>query len=269
TRLNTLHIAYIHSPMRFVWDYNEKYLKEERQTKWNFLARPILNYIRLWDYLAADRPDYLIANSQYTQERIKKYYRKESKIIYPPCSIKGKTVSILKTNSSKPFKRYFLIVSRLSAYKNIEIVVKAFNRLQLPLVIAGEGKESRRLKKIAKKNVKFIGWVAEDKLVQLYLGARAFIFPSLDDFGIAPVEAMGWGVPVLALKKGGAKEIVEEGKTGEFFKTAEAKAIMETLKKFMQNEDKYDKNYIRQSAQKFNSERFKKELTHFIENLYN
>ena len=269
TRLDTLHIAYIHSPMRFVWDYNEKYLKEEHQTKWNFLARPILNYIRLWDYLAADRPDYLIANSQYTQERIKKYYRKESKIIYPPCSIKGKADSILKTKSSKPLKKYFLIVSRLSAYKNIEIVVKVFNRLQLPLVIAGEGKESRRLKKIAKKNVKFMGWVEEDKLAQLYLGARAFIFPSLDDFGIAPVEAMGWGVPVLALKKGGAKEIVEEGKTGEFFKTVEVKAIVETLKKFMQNEDKYDKNYIRQSAQKFSSERFKKELTHFIENLYN
>jgi len=175
TRLNSIHIAYIHSPMRFVWDYNEKYLKEEHKNRWGFFLRPILSYLRLWDRLAADRPDYLIANSYYTQQRIKKYYRRESQIIYPPVIINEK-INPNSLGKAKYSQKYFLIVSRLSAYKKISRVVEAFNKNGLILIIVGDGKEKKKLKMQAKKNIKFTGWVSEAKLDKLYAQARAFIF---------------------------------------------------------------------------------------------
>ena len=265
TRLNTIHIAYIHSPMRFVWDYNEKYLKEERKEKFGFLIRPIFNYFRLWDKLAADRPDYLIANSKYTQARIRKYYRRESEVIYPPVDINRSSTSV-KTEVELLWlpRKYFLIISRLSAYKKIDKAIEAFNKLELPLIIVGEGKERKRLEKIAGKTVKFLGYQPEEKLPQIYAGARAFIFPGLDDFGIAPAEAMNYGVPVIALKKGGALEIVEENKTGEFFEATAPEVIADAVRRFMENEGKYEREYIRQVAGKFNKERFVAEVKDFI-----
>ncbi len=265
TRLNTIHIAYIHSPMRFVWDYNEKYLREEHKNKGGFFLRPLLNYLRLWDRLASDRPDYLIANSRYTQQRIKKYYRRESQVIYPPVFAKGGSAPTIKVNTPR---KYFLVVSRLSAYKKIDKVVEAFNKNGLALIIVGEGKEKKKLKMKAQKNIKFTGWVSADKLAQLYSQARAFIFPGVDDFGMAPVEALHYGVPVLALKKGGAKEFLEVGKNGEFFQESTAEAIIEAVKKFIQKEKEYNHNYIRNSVEKFNQVRFKKEILTLIETIY-
>jgi glycosyltransferase involved in cell wall biosynthesis len=280
TRLNTVHIAYIHSPMRFVWDYNEKYLREERHEKLGFLIRPILSYFRLWDRLAADRPDYLIANSKYTQGRIKKYYRRESEVIYPPINKEQETRNKEQTNLKSQISnsqintkyqildtKYFLIVSRLSAYKKIDVAVEAFNKLGLPLVIVGEGKEKRKLEKMAGSNVKFLGFMPDEKLPQLYKGARAFIFPGVDDFGIAPVEALTHGVPVVAIKKGGVQEIVEEGKTGEFFEVPTVEVLADGVRRFMENEKNYDREYIRQSAERFGKERFKREMEEFISKL--
>jgi len=260
TRLNTLHIAYIHSPMRFVWDYNERYLKEENKIKFRFFIRPILSYFRLWDRLAADRPDYLIANSYYTQERIKKYYRRKSEVIYPP--VNHKTWFTEDKNNKK--LNYFLIVSRLSPYKKIDKVIEVFNKNELPLVVVGEGKQKKYLKSMAKKNIKFLGWISEDKLPKIYAGARAFIFSGEDDFGIAPAEAMTQGVPVIALKRGGIKEILEEGKTGEFFKAPLPPLIIKAVNKFIENEKNYDRDYIKQSVEKFRKERFIEEFQNFI-----
>ncbi len=262
TRLNTIHLAYIHSPMRFIWDYNEKYLKEEHKNKWSFFLRPVLSYLRLWDRLAADRPDYLIANSYYTQQRIKKYYRRESQIIYPPVFSTQKNLNI-----SVKQEDYFLIVSRLSAYKKIDKVVEAFNKNGLTLVIVGEGKEKKGLKAKAKKNIKFTGWVDEDKLAKIYSQARAFIFSGVDDFGMAPVEALHYGVPVLALEKGGAKEFLEAGKTGEFFQFSTAEAINEAVEKFKQKEKEYDKEYIKKSVEKFNQNRFEEEIISLVKKI--
>jgi glycosyltransferase involved in cell wall biosynthesis len=269
TRLNTIHIAYIHSPMRFVWDYNEKYLKEDRRGKLGFLVRPYLSYLRVWDRMAADRPDFLIANSQYTQARIKKYYRRDSQVIYPPAYVKtsaGKPVNheshITKheANSGK----YFLIVSRLSAYKKIEQVIEAFNKLQLPLVIVGEGRQDRYLRSIAKENIKFLGWQPNEKLAEIYAGARAFIFSGIDDFGIAPVEAMNYGVPVIALNKGGIKEIVDE-KSGVFFEVSTPEIIADGVRRFIENEKGFDKENIKNKAREFSKERFVKELSEYID----
>ncbi len=267
TRLNSIHIAYIHSPMRFVWDYNEKYLKEEHKNRWGFFLRPILSYLRLWDRLAADRPDYLIANSYYTQQRIKKYYRRESQIIYPPVIINEK-INPNSLGKAKYSQKYFLIVSRLSAYKNISRVVEAFNKNGLTLIIVGDGKERRKLKAQAKKNIKFTGWVSEAKLDKLYTQARAFIFPGLDDFGMAPVEALQHGIPVLALAKGGAKEFIEAGKNGEFFQTSTVTAIFEAVEKFRKKEKEYDRKYIKKSGKKFNQTRFREAILNLIEEIY-
>ncbi len=272
TRLNTVHIAYIHSPMRFVWDYNESYLKDDRKEKIAFLIRPVLSYLRIWDRAAADRPDYLIANSNYTKERIKKYYGRESTVIYPPASLcealRAGPPAFVKqdgTGSDRPSKeKYFLIVSRLSAYKKIEPVIEAFNKLGLPLVVAGEGNQERYLKKIAAENVRILGWQPDKKLYGLYEGARAFLFPGVDDFGIAPVEAMSRGVPVLAIRKGGAREIVEEGKTGEFFDSATPEVIADCVRRFIGKEGEYDRKYIINKAQIFSRERFIKEFREYL-----
>lgn len=280
TRLNTPHIAYIHSPMRFVWDRNEKYMREERKEKLAFFLRPIFSYLRLWDRLAADRPDYMIANSQYTRSRIWKYYRRDSRVIYPPVNQTTRSLehgaqdkkqtnlkSELKTsngNFQKPDTGYFLIVSRLSAYKKIDAAVEAFNRLELPLVIVGEGKERKRLEKMARQNIKFTGWISEEKLDHIYSQARAFIFPGVDDFGIAPVEAMSRGVPVIALKKGGVREIVEEGKTGIFFEASTPEIISDGVRRFCERESDFDNAYIQKSARNFSPENFRESFGEIV-----
>jgi glycosyltransferase involved in cell wall biosynthesis len=285
TRLNTVHVSYIHSPMRFVWDVNEEYLKNRRIGKRiGFLARLVLNYVRVWDKAAGDRPDHLIANSIYTQKRIKKYYGRESKIIYPPVFMRQATSDNRQAdknpspalplgkgentaNQELKTNNYFLVVSRLSAYKNIDAIVEAFNKLELPLLVVGEGEESARLKNMAGKNVKFLGWQKEENLAEIYAASRAFIFAAEDDFGIAPVEAMAQGVPVLALRKGGALETVMEGKTGEFFDSKTPEIIADTVRRFMENEKNYDKKFIKQRAGEFSKERFIREFNDFLEKI--
>lgn len=280
TRLNTIHIAYLHSPMRFAWDMHGEYLKQQKKGGVvNFFSRLILNYIRLWDFAAADRPDYLIANSEYTKKRIKKYYNREAPVIYPPVSILGnqsgeevKLDEIMTDEANFPLasqeKKYFLLVSRLSSYKKIDMVIEAFNKLELPLVIVGTGEKEKYLKSIAEKNIRFFGFLSDKKLSKIYAEARAFIFPVLDDFGIAPVEAMLRGVPVLGIRGGGIKEIILEGKTGEFFDYATPEVIADGVRRFLENENQYDKKTIMARAAEFSEERFKEELTNFIENIY-
>lgn len=256
TRLNTIHISYLHSPMRFVWDYNEKYLKEEK--KRCFLTRILLSYVRMWDKLASERPDYLIANSRYTQERIRKYYRRESTVIYPPAYV--------KISEDKPADgKYFLIVSRLSPYKKVDLAIEAFNKLGIPLVIIGEGKQKKYLQKIARDNIKIFGFVDDQKLSEYYANARAFIFPADDDFGLTMVEAMGHGVPVIAYKKGGALEIVEEGKTGEFFDAQTPEVLADGVRRFIAKENDYKSEDMANRAKEFSKERFVRELGEFME----
>ena len=291
TRLNTIHIAYIHSPMRYVWDYNEKYLKEERKERFGFFVRPVLSYFRLWDKLAADRPDYLIANSKYTQNRISKYYRRESAVIYPPVEVKSQIQNLniqinhkFQAQNSKyeddaksyppageagklKAKSYFLVVSRLSPYKKIDKIVEAFNKLKLPLKIVGEGKQEKYLQKIAGKNIEFLGWQSDAELQKIYAGARAFIFAGVDDFGMAPVEAMLSGVPVVAIRQGGIKEVVLEGQTGEFFDSDQPEIIADGVRRFRENEGKYDREVIKNRAREFGKERFVREINEFIKSI--
>jgi glycosyltransferase involved in cell wall biosynthesis len=256
----TLHICYVHSPLRYVWDWGHQYLEENNlKGRAKIFTRLFLNYLRLWDRSAAMRPDYLIANSKYTQERIRKYYRRESEVIYPP----------VRVNDFRPSgenKGYFLTVGRLSAYKRIDKIIEAFEILNLPLVIVGDGNERIKLEKRIKNSqkIRILAGLDRSKVVKLYENCRAFVFACEDDFGIAPVEAMAAGKPVIALKEGGVTETVLEGVTGEFFDKAESKIIAKGVRKFIENEKKYDPKIIRKRAKEFGEDIFKEKFGEFV-----
>jgi len=276
TRLNTVHISYLHSPMRFVWENSEKYFSQFPISNFQFpkfFIRFLNSYVRIWDKLASERPDYLIANSKYTQSRIQKYYRRNSTVIYPPAFDESRIMNYKSCSRPLPNplpkgeeekEKYFLMVSRLSPYKKVDLAVEAFNKLGLPLVIIGEGKQKKYLEKIAKENIKIIGRVKDNELADYYANAKAFIFPADDDFGLTMVEAMSYGIPVVAYKKGGALEIVQEGITGEFFDAQTPEVLADGVRRFIDREDSYKSEDMTNRAKEFSKERFKREMMEFI-----
>ena len=251
-----LHICYCLTPTRFLWDYH-RYVQREGVGRLVRLLLPLfLNYLRVWDRAAADRVDHFVAISQAVRRRIAKYYRREATVIYPP-------VDTGKYAPADSHDDYFLIVSRLIPYKRIDLAVRAFNELGLPLVIVGDGRDRRRLEKMAGPNIRFLGRVPEDKLRELFSRCRAFIFPGLEDFGIAPVEAQAAGRPVIAYAGGGALETVVEGVTGAFFHQQTPEALIEAIEKF--DDKAYDPAAIRRHAQRFDKKVFKRRLREFVE----
>lgn len=265
TRLDTLHISYTHSPMRFAWDWTNEYINEQKKGKVaSFFMRLILNYLRIWDFQAADRADYFIANSKYTQARIKKFYRQESAVIYPPIGSKFLNPSM---DSFVPKeKNYFLIVGRISPYKNVEATVEAFNKLGLSLVIIGTGsaKNIKNIAQIIQPNIILEGFLNDEKLIGYYQHARALICASVEDFGLNALEALSQGTPVIALNKGGFREIVREGVDGEFFDAAKMEIIADGVRRFMKKENQYDKQALKRRAQEFSKDKFKREIKEFI-----
>lgn len=261
----TTHICYMHAPMRYVWDYNFEYTQQQKlRGKAKLATRLLLNYLRMWDRSSASRADILLANSRYTADRIKKYYRRDAKVVYPP-------VNVEKFTPQEENKGYFLTVGRLSPYKRTKLIVDVFSKLDLPLVVVGEGEEYDELKDITakKSNIKLLGWVSDEKLVKLYENARGFICASDDDFNITVVEAMAAGKPVVALRKGGATETIIEGKTGEFFDTPQLEVAADGIRRFMENEKFYDYRQIRRRAEKYSVQVFQEELSKIIESASN
>lgn len=265
TKPKTVHICYCHSPMRFAWDWYSESIKEYGNffTKSCFAA--MMNYFRIWDKSSADRVDYFVANSNTTSERIQKYYKKKSLVIYPPVDVKLASCEQISHIAKFALGSYFLVVSRLSRYKRIDLVVEAFNKLQLPLKIIGEGKELSRLKKIASRNIDFLGFQEEEEKRKYLQNCFAFIFPGEDDFGISPVEAMSFGKPILAYKKGGAVETMVEGKTGEFFNAATSEILAEGVRRLMNRYDQYDPFFIAQHASQYERQSFELQFSHFVD----
>jgi len=258
TRLHTKHIAYLHSPMRFVWDENERYLRESGG--FHFFKRMMLSHLRLWDFEAAARPDRLIANSLYTKSRIEKYYRRSSEVVYPPVRAFVSSESAAVNFSDRPF----LTVSRLSKYKQTEEIVRAFAKLRLPLLVVGAGREFSKLEKIIPPNVKLLGDVSDAELGNLYGKARAFVFAGEEDFGLALAEAQRVGLPAIALASGGAKEIVEENISGIFFAEPTAKSITEAVQEYIKREATFDREKIRKHTERFSEERFREHVLKII-----
>lgn len=261
TRLRTKHVAYIHSPMRFVWDENERYLRESGG--FHFCKRIMLSYLRLWDFEAAARPDVLIANSRYTEARIEKYYRRPSEIVYPPVRALVSTDRAALDIRDRPF----VTVSRLSKYKQVESIVRAFAMLELPLVVVGTGRESEALRCLAPPNVRFLGDVSDGELDTTLRKARAFVFAGEEDFGLALAEAQRAGLPAIALASGGANEIVQEDISGVFFSDANAESIAVAVRRYIDREASFDREAIRKSAERFSEERFREQVTDIVRNV--
>ncbi len=257
TRLNTTHVAYLHSPMRYAWDYHESYLQElGAHGRRSIFTRMLMSYLRIWDKQAAERPDVLLANSHFTQARIGKYYRREAAVIYPPVSLYEQTGSQDGFGKLPEKREYFLVVSRLTRSKKIDAVVETFNKLSLPLVVVGAGSEEQRLKKRADQHIRFTGFVEDNELAELYRGARAIIFPSEEDFGMVAAEALSFGTPVIGLEYGGLREIVTSGVTGEFFHASVPEIIAEAVRRFLEKEGTYDVAVMQESVRKFSKENF-------------
>ncbi|MEK7202943.1 MAG: glycosyltransferase [Patescibacteria group bacterium] len=262
TSSHTLHICYCHTPTRYLWSDTHQYINELKYNKYfKKIISLVLNYIRMWDKLAADRVDKFIANSNFIAKRIQKYYHQTSTVIYPPVEIDNFSIA-------SDIDDYFLIGGRLAPYKRIDIVIEAFKKFGKKLKIFGSGVDLARLKKIADKNsnIEFIGWVSDDAKAELYRHCKAFINPQEEDFGITMVEAMASGRPIIAYQSGGALEIVKPGVTGEFFSQQTTDSLAEVLNNF--NVNKYNPREIKQCAEKFGKERFKKEILEFVNNEY-
>lgn len=258
TKPDSIHICYCHTPTRYLWEPD----LDPRSDR-GFLSglrKRTAHKLRIWDKVASDRPDYYFANSKYISKRIKKYYGRESTVIYPPVNVDRFTL-----NAQEKIQDYYLFVSRLVGYKKSDIVIEAFNKLKLPLKIIGSGPEKKKLMKAAKSNIEFLGFLSDSELKRYYAQARAFIFAAEEDFGIVPVEAMASGRPVIAYGRGGATETVLEGKTGLFFDKQDPESLIKAVKKFDPNN--FDSKIIRRQAEKFSSQRFKREFKEEVENI--
>jgi glycosyltransferase involved in cell wall biosynthesis len=259
TSPDTLHFCYCHNPMRYAWDGCHEYIEESKFGKITKAIIPyFLNYIRLWDYYAADRPDYYIANSKFVKKRIKKYFEKDSVVIHPPVD-----TTMFSPADDDKIGDYFLVLSRLVHFKKVDLVVRAFSKLGLTLKIVGTGPEEEHLKDIAGPSVDFLGHVSNAEVGKLLQRCQAMIFPQEEDFGITPLEAMASGRPVIAYKAGGALETVVEGVTGTFFEEQTEDCLMDVVRDF--DAHAYNRDLLRKHALKFNKARFKKELKEYIE----
>lgn len=260
TRPDAIHICYCHSPTRYLWNDTHSYVQEMHYSKLVKKVVPfVLSYIRLWDRLAANRVDQFIANSRAVQQRIKKYYQRDSSIIYPP-------VDLDHFKPSSEIGSYYLIGGRLVAYKRFDLAIAAFNQLGLPLKVFGSGPEEKVLRKMAKGNIEFLGRVSDEQRAELYRHAKAFINPQEEDFGITVIEAMASGRPVIAYAKGGALETVVEGKTGFFFSDQNWAALADTVLRCKL--ETLDPAVIRARAEEYSLEKFTQRIKSYIEEQY-
>ena len=285
TKSETKHICYCLTPTRYLWSGYDDYFCNPF---FKFLSLPAVFYLRRWDKVVSKKPDYFIAISKEVQKRIKKYYNRESKIIYPPLTfnmrgpaksfppasapshIRSATTSVRAVGSLSTFvtpqSNYFLIVSRLVPYKKIDIAIKAFNKLKFPLKIIGTGSKEKKLKSMAGPNIEFLGNLTDNQVVEYYRNCVALIFPSFEDLGLTILEAQSFGKPVLAFRGGGALETVIKGKTGDFFYPQTEKALFNKLKTFKPL--KYRPEDCIEQANKFSKERFKDNLLSFIKEIF-
>ncbi len=259
-REDQLHICYCYTPIRYAWDLKESYMHTLDPVS-RALARRLLERLRKWDLRVTPRVDAFIAISSYVASRIKRNYGRESKVIYPPVSTEKFHLSSVKEN-------YYITHARLVPYKRIDLLVEAFTKLpDHRLLVIGEGPEKSKLEAKASQNIEFLGRVSDQELAHLLSKAKAYLFAAEEDFGIAIVEAQSAGLPVLALKKGGALEIIEEGVSGLFFEEDTPDSLINRIKAFEKKEDTFDPALIRKRAEVFGVDRFHREMFLWIEKI--
>lgn len=271
TKPKTKHICYLNSPGRMFWESFDYFGHESSLTKFfSFLIKPFLNHVRIWDYLSAQRVDVFVANSPEPQKRIKKYYGQRAEVIFPPVSAPINFPQAYNSSSSKTGLDYYLILTRLLPWKRVDIAIEACTSLGLNLKIIGNGPDLHRLKKLSKKlkaseKVEFLGYVSEKEKWDYLQNCRAFIMTQKEDFGIAPLEAMLVGKPVIALRKGGALVYVNPS-TGTFFDDQTAHSLQGVLKSF--DPENFDPQACKDMAQKFSRSEFQKNILGLVNRVY-
>jgi len=262
TPVDTLHISYCHSPMRYAWEGSHRYIRENAPLKWlggEYLSKRIMHKIRMWDQLASMRPDLYIANSNFIKGQIKKYYNRDASVIYPPIDTGRFHVTENKDN-------YYLAGGRLVPNKKVDMVVEAFNKLGLPLKIFGKGPHKDYLEEIANKNIEFVGFVPEEEVSSLFAKAKAFIVPQLEDFGIVTVESLASGTPVIGLGRGGTKEIVTPGISGVLLEEQTPEEIIKKVHELEKTD--YDAGRMREHALTYDIASFKRQMNDYIHSHY-
>ena len=257
TKPGCIHICYCHTPMRYAWEKKDEYTKDMGALK-KKLVNILLHYMRIWDVASSNRVDYFIANSRAVQERIKKYYNRDSEVI--PGPIRCNYFNISETDGD-----YYFIVSRLVKYKRFDLAVQACKELGRKLVIIGDGPERKKLEKIAgnNKNIIFLGRQDDDTVKKYMQECKALLFPGEEDFGLVPIETQSCGRPVIAYKKGGVLDTVIDGETGILFNEQSVESLKNAILKF--ENMKFDKQKIRKHALEFDEEIFKKRIKEFID----
>jgi glycosyltransferase involved in cell wall biosynthesis len=254
----TRHICYCLTPTRYVWNFETYVEREQVGRAARRLVRPFLSLLQRWERAAAGRVDQFVAISREVQARIHRFYDRDSVVIYPPVDTKR-----FAPARNDGHDDYFLIVSRLVPYKRIDLAIRAFNDLGLPLWIGGEGRDRASLEALAGPNVRFLGRVPDDELGRLLARCRAFILPGVEDFGITPVEAMAAGRPVIAYAGGGAPDYVVEGVSGTFFREQAPGSLADAVRRFEQMA--FDPKAIRAHAEQFDACVFKARMAAFIQ----
>jgi glycosyltransferase involved in cell wall biosynthesis len=255
----TVHVCYCLTPTRYVWRYHDYARREAIGRLARAALQPILAYLRVWDRLAADRVDCFVAISSEIQKRIKKYYRRDSTVIYPP----------IETGRFEPAPThddYYLSVGRLVPYKRVDLAVQACTQLGLPLKVAGRGRDQRRLEAMAGPTVEFLGYVPDDELGELMARCKAFLFPGAEDFGIAPIQAMAAGRPVIAYAYGGALDTVVERVSGTLFREQSVRGLVEALEGF--HAERYDPARIRDHAEQYDASIFCRKIGELVARAY-
>ncbi len=266
---SAFHMSYVHSPMRYIWDMYPEYFGGDQNIIKRLCVPPIANYLRTWDASSSNRVDSFVANSQLVSNRIEKYYRRRSTVIHPPVDC-----SFFDLADSQG--DYFLIVSALVPYKRVDMAIRAFNRVGLPLKVVGSGEMQAQLEDLAGPTVEILGWQSDSAVRDLYKRCRAFVFPQKEDFGIAPLEAQSCGKPVIAYRAGGALETVigtsdsaerESGSspTGVFFDEQSVDSLQDALERFENVESSFDATAIRAHALGFDTHLFRSKIESHVE----
>ncbi len=277
---NSCHIAYVYSPMRYVWDMYFDYFGGHRVGRSRRMLISFLsNYLRIWDVTSSHRVDYFIAISQHVANRIKRYYQREARVIHPPVETERFKVSEGRDN-------FYLIVSALAPYKRIDLAIEAFNRLGYPLKVIGNGQDEKKLRSIARPNIQFLGWQPDEVVAENYSRCKALIFPGEEDFGITPLEAHASGRPVIAYGKGGVLETVvpfsgspwgdensrgeggagarKRPETGVFFYDQSVESLIQAVKIFEENEPRFHAEAMRRHVMKWGRSVFKEKVREAI-----